>query len=61
MVDFKGLKEKVGIDDIAYSLGYRINRKAGVGKYIEMALLDGRGRQTDSIVIRHPKDKASQS
>ena len=61
MVDFKGLKEKVGIDDIAYSLGYRINRKAGVGKYIEMALLDDRGRQTDSIVIRHPKDKASQS
>ena len=61
MVDFKGLKEKVGVDDIAYSLGYRINRKAGVGKYIEMALLDGRGRQTDSIVIRHPKDKASQS
>ena len=61
MVDFKGLKEKVGIDDIAYSLGYRINRKAGVGKYIEMALLDNRGTHTDSIVIRHPKDKASQS
>ena len=61
MVDFKGLKEKVGIDDIAYSLGYRINRKAGVGKYIEMALLDNRGNHTDSIVIRHPKDKASQS
>ena len=61
MVDFKELKEKVGIDDIAYSLGYRINRKAGVGKYIEMALLDNRGNHTDSIVIRHPKDKASQS
>lgn len=61
MVDFKGLKEKVGIDDIAYSLGYRINRKAGVGKYIEMALLDNRGNHTDSIVIRHPKDKGSQS
>ena len=61
MVDFKGLNEKVGIDDIAYSLGYRINRKAGVGKYIEMALLDNRGNHTDSIVIRHPKDKASQS
>ena len=61
MVDFKELKEKVGIDDIAYSLGYRINRKAGVGKYIEMALLDNRGNHTDSIVIRHPKDKGSQS
>ena len=39
-VDFKALKEKVGIDDVAYSLGYRINRKAGVGKYVEMALYD---------------------
>ena len=59
-VDFKALKEKVGIDDVAYSLGYRINRKAGVGKYVEMALYDSRGH-IDSIVIRNPKDKASQS
>ena len=36
MVDFKTLKDKVGIDDVAYSLGYRVNRKAGVGKYLEM-------------------------
>lgn len=35
---FKALKEKVGVDDIAYSLGYRLKREAGVGKYIEMAL-----------------------
>ena len=34
-VDFKALKEKVGIDDIAYSMGYRVNRKAGVGKYLD--------------------------
>lgn len=60
-VDFKCLKEKVGIDDIAYSLGYRINKKAGVGKYIEMVLNDERGRHIDTIVIRNPKDKASQS
>lgn len=59
-VDFKALKEKVGIDDVAYSLGYRINRKAGVGKYVEMALYDSRGH-IDSIVIRNPKDKACQS
>lgn len=39
---FKALKEKVGVDDIAYSLGYRLKREAGVGKYIEMALPDGR-------------------
>jgi len=61
MVDFKALKGKVGIDDIAYSLGYRINRKAGVGKYIEMALCDRQGQHIDSIVIRNPKDKAGQS
>ena len=61
MIDFKSLKEKVGIDDIAYSLGYRVNRKAGVGKYLEMVMMDERGRHTDSIVIRHPKDKACQS
>ena len=60
-VDFKSLKEKVGVDDIAYSLGYRVNRKAGLGKYLEMALVDERGKHIDSIVIRHPKDKASQS
>ena len=59
-VDFKELKGKVGIDDVAYSLGYRINRLAGVGKYVEMALYDSRGH-IDSIVIRNPKDKASQS
>ena len=29
---FKALKEKVGVDDIAYSLGYRLKREAGVGK-----------------------------
>ena len=59
-VDFKELKGMVGIDDVAYSLGYRINRKAGVGKYVEMALYDSRGH-IDSIVIRNPKDKACQS
>ena len=56
MVDFKTLKDKVGIDDVAYSLGYRVNRKAGVGKYLEMVLLDDRRLHVDTIVIRHPKD-----
>ena len=61
MVDFKTLKDKVGIDDVAYSLGYRVNRKAGVGKYVEMVLLDDRRLHVDTIVIRHPKDKPNQS
>ena len=56
--DFKALKEKVGIDDIAYSLGYRVNRQAGVGKYVEMCLSDESGKHIDTIVIRNPEDKA---
>ena len=61
MPDFKALKEKVGIDDVAYSLGYRVNRLAGVGKFVEMCLADGNGKRVDTIVIRNPKDKAGQS
>ena len=58
--DFKTLKERVGIDDAAYDLGYRVNRQAGVGRFIEMVLPDGSGGHTDSIVISNPKDKAAQ-
>ena len=29
-VDFKALKAKVGIDDIAYSLGYQVDRNGAV-------------------------------
>ena len=61
MPDFKALKEKVGIDDVAYSVGYRVNRLAGVGKFVEMCLADGNGKRVDTIVIRNPKDKAGQS
>lgn len=52
-VNFKDLKAKVGIDDVAYMLGYRLDRKAGVGRYIEMVLGDGKEKQ-DSLVISHP-------
>lgn len=58
--DFKALKERVGIDDVAYSLGYRINRAAGVGRYIEMIQPDGKGGHIDSIVIRNPNNKVAQ-
>ena len=37
-IRFRDMKERVGIDDVAYSLGYRIDRKAGVGRYIELVL-----------------------
>lgn len=58
-VNFKDLKAKVGIDDVAYTLGYRLDRKAGVGRYIEMVLGDGKDKQ-DALVISHPQDKAAQ-
>ena len=35
-VNFKELKARVGVTDVAYALGYRLDRKAGVGRYIEM-------------------------
>lgn len=40
-IRFKDLKTRVGIDDVAYSLGYRLDRKAGVGRYIELVLGEG--------------------
>ena len=59
--NFNELKEKVGVDDIAYSLGYRLKRSAGVGKFIEMVLADGRGGESDAIIIRNPKNKHDQT
>lgn len=58
-VNFKDLKAKVGIDDVAYALGYRLDRKAGVGRYMELVLGDGKEKR-DALVISHPQDKASQ-
>ena len=54
-------KAKVGIDEIASYLGYKLDRRAGVGRYIEMCLRDGAGRKSDSIIISHPNDKSSQT
>lgn len=59
--DFKQLKSRVGIDDIAFSLGYLLNRHAGVGRFIELVLPDGHGGHKDSIVISHPNNKALQT
>lgn len=60
-VNFKALKAKVGVDDIAYSLGYRLDRKAGVGRYIEMVLPDGNGKSKDTIIIKNPNNKTDQT
>ena len=59
--DYKTFKEKVGVDDVASYLGYKLDRKAGVGKYVEYNIRDGRGHKTDSIIISHPNDKSSQT
>lgn len=49
--DLKDLKRKVGIEDVAYHLGYRVNKAAGVGRYVEMTLTDAHGDTIDAIVI----------
>jgi hypothetical protein len=59
-VKFKELKSRVGIDDVAYSLGYRLDRKAGVGRYIELVLGEGRDKR-DTIIVSNRRDKASQT
>lgn len=59
--DFKSLKSKVGIDDVALSLGYKIDRRAGVHKYIELVLCGSDGNESDRIIVSHPGDKSRQS
>ena len=59
-VNFREMKSRVGIDDIAYSLGYRLDRKAGVGRYIELVLGEG-GNKRDTLIVSHPNDKAAQT
>lgn len=56
-INFKDLKAKVGIDDVAYHLGYRLDRRAGVGRYIELVSEDGK----DKLIIKNPRDKANQT
>lgn len=60
-VDFRELKHKVGVDDLAYHLGYRLDRTAGVGRFIEMSLPDNNGGSRDTIVISHPNEKENQT
>ena len=59
-VNFKDLKARVGVDDIAYALGYRLDRKAGVGRYIELVLGEN-GNCRDTIIVSHPNNKAAQT
>ncbi len=59
-VDFSALKSKVGVIDAALAIGYRLNKKAGVGVYVEMVLtVDGEKR--DTIIVKNSQNKASQT
>lgn len=55
-VNFKDLKAKVGIDDVAYALGYRLDRKAGVGRYMELVLGDGKEKR-DALESATPRTR----
>lgn len=59
-VNFKELKARVGVTDVAYALGYRLDRKAGVGRYIELVLGDGQEKR-DTIIVSHPNDRGAQT
>ena len=52
-VNFREMKSRVGIDDIAYALGYRLDRKAGVGRYIELVLGEGGNRRDTPVSYTH--------
>lgn len=56
---FSELKAKVGIDDVAFALGYRIDKRAGVGRYYEMVLGDPKN-PTDKIIVKNTTDKSRQ-
>ncbi|MCM1491466.1 MAG: DUF3991 and toprim domain-containing protein [Muribaculum sp.] len=58
-LSFKELKSRVGVDDIAFALGYCIDKKAGVGKYMELVLGDSHN-PTDKIIVRNTTDKSQQ-
>lgn len=57
---FSEVKARVGVDDVAYSLGYTLNKKAGVGKYFELTL-GSPDNPIDTIIVRNTPDKRSQT
>lgn len=58
-VTFTELKSRVGVDDIAFSLGYCLDKKAGVGKFVELVLGDPRD-PIDKIIVRNTTNKSQQ-
>lgn len=58
-IDFQKTKKKFGIDDVAYSLGYRLNRKKGVGNFFEL-VLGPADNPIDVILVKNESDKEKQ-
>lgn len=58
-VVFNDLKSKVGVIDVALAIGYRLNKKAGLGNYVEMVLTVD-GVKKDTIIVKNSQNKASQ-
>lgn len=57
---FSELKSKVGITDVADALGYSLNKKAGVGRYVELNLGPA-GNPVDTIIVKNSNSKAQQT
>ena len=57
---FSDMKCKVGVTDIASSLGYRVNPKAGVRNYLELNL-GPVGNPVDTIIVRNTDKKEHQT
>ena len=59
-IEFSVMKHRVGVTDVAYSLGYSLNKKAGGGKYIELNLGPAHN-PSDTIIVANHSSKENQS
>lgn len=60
-LSFSELKQKVGVEDVAFALGFRIDKRAGIGSWFEMRLNNDAGQKIDGIVVKNVKDKSRQT
>ncbi|MCM1337684.1 MAG: toprim domain-containing protein [Candidatus Amulumruptor caecigallinarius] len=58
--ELRELKSRVGVTDVALHLGYRVDKRAGIGRYVEMVLGAAAGI-SDRIIISHPNDRTNQT
>lgn len=59
-VSFSELKSKVGVTDVAASLGYVLDRRAGMGRFVELVLGEP-SNPTDRIIVRNDPLKEKQT